>query len=1073
MKTLKIIIIVFAFVFLPLSAFCADVYFVSQEDVDADEKWAALNMNNIGFFYGANDKNSFKFQKERTLGSGIKLRSYNDKYIDLEALNSSNRFFTFNAGNAILNLNKINLAYGQYSGDNTAGGGAIYISGTNFTLNADMSFSNNNSSVSGGAIYLNLGTATFTANLNEKIIFRNNAAKLGYGGAIYSGGGVRFTNNTYVEISSNTASISGGGVYANNGDAIFGGNAYIKGNTVSAGSGGGVYSSGNIEFSLEGGNIIISSNTSQQSGGALCAHGGYITFKGNASITGNRTSSDTDATFKYGGALYAGKDISFTFKDGNINLEYNKAVGKGGALYSNGKISFQGSANIVGNSITQGAGESVVEGGALWANGDISFNNKNVKVHIFSNVANYGNGAALFSENGKIIMRSYIEAKENRAQQGYGGFLVSKGVILEDGGIFTDNVALSSGAVMYINGNGNDYSIIRANHNDVLFENNMANNRRNDIHLDATSANANLSFDATEFESKITLSGGITHDKKHTTFSTVEKIGKGNLILNGDNYLDSFNLNAGRVTFGDTAIFEANNTVMLNKTLFNMRNFSSSDKYTINTNLQVNSGATLYYDINSDNNKSDKISVKGNASALDGSNIRIGVSGLSAYTKTYRIMELTSKKGSGTFNIDLRNSDLSEDVDISKNTMSRVKAYLLYDGKEKENLGVGEKWQNVDLVVKIDQLNVIKGLTANQRQIALSLDRDYGRATGDLFYMIDELDKLKTVNEKKEALKDLSGHVYANAITMPAFNTSKNNVLSRLKKSYFIADDSPLKRNVWAQGYGSNNKYSGNKNSPGDFEAFNSGVQAGFDTMIDESQIFGITLGYLDTHAQQKNDTVDIKGYSVGGYGAYFFENNIEAKCMFIGSRQNYDSLREIKYLDRKTRSDFSGYSLNLSGEAAYKYYYKNDIYFEPFIGLDIAYVETNKFSEEWGNNADLIIYPNNYTKFNTLLGLQVNNGTDMRFKWYGELKLDLLLVGRTGKFKGEYKNTSHKVTIEGIQNDTFNVALGGGILYDISSSFSTYANINGLLSGTQMGLYGNIGINYKFATKVQGFFDR
>ncbi|MDR0618041.1 MAG: hypothetical protein LBG23_04730 [Endomicrobium sp.] len=65
--------------------------------------------------------------------------------------------------------------------------------------------------------------------------------------------------------------------------------------------------------------------------------------------------------------------------------------------------------------------------------------------------------------------------------------------------------------------------------------------------------------------------------------------------------------------------------------------------------------------------------------------------------------------------------------------------------------------------------------------------------------LIDLIDNLERVQVKKDALLSLSGYIYANVTVLPAINTHKNNMLSRLDRSYFLNNDSFYKRNVWVQ----------------------------------------------------------------------------------------------------------------------------------------------------------------------------------------------------------------------------------------------------------------------------------
>ncbi|MCL2390515.1 MAG: autotransporter domain-containing protein [Endomicrobia bacterium] len=1049
MKRIKLFIFAF-FIFMPIAAYCQQIDFINQNVVNSS--WTASF--STGVFHGGY---TISISTEKTVSSGnLTLKSNDDSMRTLYS-SGTHRFLSFNSNNSSVNASSITFYGGRYDGDTGGGGGgAIYINATNFTISGNNAiFSLNQSNTSGGAVYLAYGTLT----LDGHIIFNYNRAITGLGGAVFSGGNIVSLAGSYIEINSSTASYGGGAFYTGNGYIAINGKADINANRVITDStgtyGGAFYASDYILFGSNEAVINITANSGQVFGGALYS-GSSITFNGGAKIESNSTTAGSSTnTVRDGGAIYARGNVIFSSSSATIEITKNSATGNGGAIYSQASVTFAGSAFITNNS-TQTSGPAS-DGGAVWAQNKITFSNISSTAAISYNTAKSGNGGALFS-NSYVQFDGYVTAVGNKAEKGYGGFLVSSGVIVRDGGEFAYNTAYSSGGAFYIaNSTASSVSAITR---DVVFKDNMMyvqdNNfnsgTRNDIYM---AGNSTITFNAASGRS-ITLNGGITTGGNN---NFVVKTGSGTLALNGSFSLQTFYVNGGTVTFGDTSTFTAVNAVFSAGTIIDLRNNVIKNELIISSN--ITSSALIYYDFDSDSSSSDLIDAY--SANMQGTTIKVGVMGIYSSTRTYTI--ITSTNGSGAISVNKTNSQ--------GNDMRRVSAGIAYQGGSNSP----SSWNNVNLSVFINQLNAIKGLTGNQLQVALALDDDYGNAIDDLFYIIDTIDALPNDAAKKDALNDISGHIYANAVTLPALNASKNNILSRLKKSYFIADDSMIKRNVWIQGYGSLNLYNGDKDSPGDFKASNSGLLAGFDTLRDERYIFGVSAGYVGTNAKQNNDNIDIDGYSIGGYGAYFFENNFEAKFMVVGGRQNYASSREIRYLNRTTKASFVGYSLNVSAEGGYDYYYKNNIYFKPFAGFDYSFVATNEFSETGVNfstsAADLTVYAGSYNRFNTGLGLQINNGTQMRLKWYGEVKMDLLLLGRTGEFDGKFKYADHEIEIKGITNDVMNFAMGVGALYDISSSFSAYANASCSLSGTQTGYYGNIGLNYKFSTEIIGFYDR
>lgn len=1067
MKINKIALCVVFFFFGCVPLFGETLYFRYQQDIN--DRWQDINASNPSYFFGDFTINEeiVNMQSNSVLSSDddTKLRTLRMKE------SSDNRFFSFASGvnNVVLTLNNISLADANYTGLNTQGGGAVYVAGSGFTLHGNASFDQNVSSVSGGAIYVASGTARFTGSVK----FNFNYATVGSGsdgGALFSGGDIRFSSTSMLNASGNSAAGNGGALFAAGNIIIDGGAAFSENTSkasYSSGSGAGAYANGSIVFNSTSSVISLYKNIAEKNGGGLYS-GSSVTFRGGAVIDSNKAMVDQSSTTVHsGGGIFAESNVSFLSVTALADIKNNTARDNGGGIYSSGTVTFAGNTNISANA------SNMQSGGGVWALNNISFTSHTASLTISSNSARES-GGALYSKTGYVNIHSYANVRGNKTILN-GGAVYACGFNLYDGGEFLYNAASSSGGAVFVNGGT---SSIVAQTRDVLFSNNttMDGNKKNDLHISASSVSATMALNAA-YGRSITFNSGIDYDTDEHGNNTVRitKNGEGNLILNGDNSFQYLTVNGGSVTFGAESSFESYNTVFANNSFINMRNGNNSDDLKTDT-LNAGAAVTLYYDINSDNNNSDIITV-GGAAAMNGATVRFGVAGIDASSRTYRIIQSTNSLGTGQLNINLANADIYANVGkdindpnevIVSTRMTRVHAKLLYDGQ-----AYSGSWTAVDLEVQIDQLNVLEGLTDNQLQNALTLDRDYGASTGDLFYIIDQIDRMQTVSEKKSALNDLSGHFYANVITLPAINVSRNNVFSRLKRSYFLADDSSMKRNIWVQGYASKNKYNGDKNSPGDFDAENNGVLAGFDTMKNDKQIFGINFGYVKTSADQKSDSVTIEGYSIGGYGSYFFDNNFETKFMLAGARQNYNTDRAVRYLGRKASADFDGYSLNLSGELAYDYYYSDEIYLRPFIGLDYAYATTREFTEKGADSADLTIYSGSYNRAGGNFGLQVNNGTDMKLKWYTELKFDMLFAGRYGEFEGEYKNTEHSLKIVGIENDVLSAVLSVGALYDISSSISVYANVNGMYSGTQNGYYGNIGVNYKFATHYIDFYDR
>ncbi|MDR2817961.1 MAG: autotransporter domain-containing protein [Endomicrobium sp.] len=714
-------------------------------------------------------------------------------------------------------------------------------------------------------------------------------------------------------------------------------------------------------------------------------------------------------------------------------------------------FTLNGNASFIQNTASEGSG-----GAVFLSSGTLTFTDN---VIFKENVALSGVGGAIYCSSGSVVFNSYVVAESNEAS--LGGAVYSNDVSLNDGGYFVNNKASRLGGAIFLN--GGSISTFKAVTKDMSFSGNTMQNElgayiRNDIYIQGGNT---LIFDAAVSRT-ITLDGGILCDNSD---SIVNKTGKGTLVFNGDFDLRTFNVYEGVMNFGDGSTFYAREVYFATGVFINMRTQSSNELKFFN----LTSSASICYDINLENKFSDKIIIE-NRAQMDGSKIKAVFSGVYSGSVTYNIIVATSvggSGGSGSISFDNTNSEGC--------FMTRVHSAIDYGVSGNPNL-----WHEVNLTLQVDQLSSVDGLSDNERSVAFALDSDYGDAVGDLFFIIDTIDKIDphykdNIVNIKAALNDLSGYVYANAITVPALNAVRNNILSRLERNYFSNDGALSKRNIWGHWYSANNLCKGDNNSQDDFKSYQKGFQVGFDTLKEDAHVFGITVGSVDSNSSQNDDKVDINGYNVGCYGSYFFDNNLETRVLLIGGRDKYTSKRNVKFLKRKTGAEFAGYNVNAAAELAYNHYYNNTLCIKPFVSLFYSYVHTDDFIEKGANAADLNVFSNSYNMAETLFGLRVNNGIESKFKWQAELKAYLFLYGRTGDVKAKLKNGLQEMNIKGLENDLFNVIFGLGIIYDITKYLGVYANLNSIVSDLDIkrGFYCNVGANFKFNILQKDFYEK
>ncbi|MGE4498017.1 MAG: autotransporter domain-containing protein [Deferribacterales bacterium] len=321
-------------------------------------------------------------------------------------------------------------------------GGAVYSDGTvSFGDNAELS--GNSAYLYGGAVY-SMGAVTFG---NGAKIFDNTAA---YGGALLIYNGAVFGDNT--EFKDNTADYTAGAVYAVMGDLEFGDGAVIIDNT--AGGAGALYTSaGSITF---GNNAVLTGNEAESGDGGAVLSGMIASFGDNALLSDN-------TAFNYGGAVWAGDVIfgedaeitnntayttgavyayaSAVFGNG-VKLSENVSTGgHGGAVYSEGMVSFSDDAELSGNS-------AYLYGGAVYSMDAVTFGNG---AKIFDNTAAYG--GALLTYNGAVFGDN-TEFKDNTADYTAGAvYVVSGDLEFGDGAVIMNNTAGAAGALYASAGN--------------------------------------------------------------------------------------------------------------------------------------------------------------------------------------------------------------------------------------------------------------------------------------------------------------------------------------------------------------------------------------------------------------------------------------------------------------------------------------------------------------------------------------------------------------------------------------------------------------------------------------------
>ncbi len=479
--------------------------------------------------------------------------------------------------------------------DKDGSGGAIFIRGE---LNVSGSiFENNTASNDGGAIYARPTDRSATITNSE---FYNNTTAKGDGGAIYSISDLTVNGATF---DSNTAGNSGGAVYARGitemtvssaQDLIF------SNNTATNGDGGAIY--GNAALTVTG--AIFHTNIAGNRGGAVYSFGDLTVkdtiFDGNTAtndggaVFGQNTMTMTDLTFRnnktvsgHGGAIFSYGDLSLTGVNSTVIFENNTAAtGDGGAIYAVRNLTI--SNTVFGNATDSSKKNSAANGGAIFIYASeltASISNS----EFYHNEATNGDGGAIYNLGTALELTTGVVFTSNTAS-GNGGAILSNGKLTLSSLNFHNNTAVNGdGGAVFSNG---DLSVTNA-----VFENNTADKGNGGAIFanDALTVTAGTFGNLTDSSMKNSArNGGAIYASNSSTTATV----------NGQFYYNEATAGDGGAIFSHStlilndAMFQSNTAYDKGGAVFANNSPTANTATAFTSNSAQNGGAIYIYNPN-------------------------------------------------------------------------------------------------------------------------------------------------------------------------------------------------------------------------------------------------------------------------------------------------------------------------------------------------------------------------------------------------------------------------------------------------------------------------------------------
>ncbi|MGL6120971.1 MAG: autotransporter outer membrane beta-barrel domain-containing protein, partial [Fusobacteriaceae bacterium] len=605
---------------------------------------------------------------------------------------------------------------------------------------------------------------------------------------------------------------------------------------------------------------------------------------------------------------------------------------------------------------------------------------------------------------------------------------------------------------------------------EIISNDNNSDNARNVIGIIIDSGDDDDDHFKTTAENKGVITISVTENRWGTGMlakgEKAEIKNSGTINLSGDNLYGMLAYYGATATNEKTGIINVggNSTGMLaygegskiinlgtiNVDKDNLNN--SSENGVLNSAMKIENGATLENKgiINSESDV--KIEIKNGGAYVvgtdrNGSYGKISAENINIDGKIKVSTEIA--KGSYKDSYKLEDVLSAETITLdSKATSTSV----LYDAKLEEN-----KDGNVDATLSKNKSKVSDYTNTSFISTAKIFDKyfsdnEYNKLEDDQKEVIDTLFEYTSETEIEngglnKALKSLTPTIYSN-LGRQILETSET----------FKAQDTIAINSIGENSY--NFTFLGeyrDVDSRKNIEGYESKLSGFVGAMSFGDGTYG-TLGYghnsidYDDNGSGKIETIHL------GLNRYSSYSGLDIKLGLGGEYNFHENKRDIDLLNRKAESDFDSYGVRGSAEVSKKIGDKT--YLKPFLGLDLAYMKYDEFSESGAGSINTKIESQKYTsllpKVGTTLGLDFD-----KLSLYSSVEYSYELGDMEKDIDFNYEGFDGVGKLEKDELECGTTSLKAGANYKIAS-FSVRASI-GKNFGKRDNLFGNVSLGYTF----------
>jgi autotransporter-associated beta strand protein len=563
-----------------------------------------------------------------------------------------------------------------------------------------------------------------------------------------------------------------------------------------------------------------------------------------------------------------------------------------------------------------------------------------------------------------------------------------------------------------------------------------------------------LNFDASAGRN-IRLSGGISGGGEE---AVIDKTGQGALVINGisNEYRGSFLLRNGALVIGAGGSFSANRFDQSMGAVFDSSGNGQSD--TFNAGALLLNGST-YIDADASARTADRFAVSSSFTAGATGNVRL------AGDLFVRLNGALAPAQAQTPAL------LATLIDFNGELTGRFLTLNMFGG------AVGDRTQfYLDyLADRVNLMYILSALNAalmphNAAEVKKTFDRlEAAGPSGETAAIITAVNNMPQTADAQNALTRLSGDFLANAISMSALNTGREQLYARIKPRRSDAQPNvcALCQNapaLWAHAFGNTLRLDGDKNSPGQFTANGYGAQAGWEIINKERFAGGVYINYSDNTLKQQAAEADMQALGLGAYGGWFWGQWAFKTSLTLG-RQNFKGKRNINIAGltpMSAKADFNDYSIVFDGALEYNIALLELIALKPFLGAQSALIRNSAFTETGAPGANLEVKAGSYIRTTAFGGVELS-GAESKLSWYANLYANLALSGKINKIEAHFAGARPAMDIWSAQHGALSANAGLGAEYEVFRNISLYANTGAGISDKSKNYWGNLGVNYKF----------